>query len=181
MTTTTNKNSGKKRPNNKTTPKTKTTTTAKKAESIGSKGVDSSKPKPTKPPVKKPVSKEATQKTATPATNVTKTNNAIKIDDISKLKNTGKKVEQTMDTNPDLLVKTLVTHISSIMKTIKLVDDRNFGTVQGVSQHIISELSSSGKLGRQDTRTKKLRESIEDAEYFLEDQLKAIQMLKKNF
>ena len=78
--------------------------------------------------------------------------------------------------DPDVLFKTVIKHISSIVSNIRNIDDRKFINVTEIAEVILNDTKGDlSKLNRKD-----LKEVIEQTLLFLEDQKQAFELLKEN-
>lgn len=78
--------------------------------------------------------------------------------------------------DPDVLFKTVIEHISSIVSNVRSIDDRKFINVTEIAEVILNDTGGDlSKLNRKD-----LKEVIEQTLLFLEDQKQAFELLKEN-
>ena len=136
-----------------------------------------------KPPEK--TNKTKTQSKRTPATR--KTTNAVKKDDIDKVKQTKIATEsKPSDTEkviltPEEVLSTVVDHISSIVRIINNQSENHCANVTEIIHTAIGELEKANKLGKMDPKSKKLRQDISNAGIFIEDQKSAMEYAKLKY
>ena len=78
--------------------------------------------------------------------------------------------------DPDVLFKTVIEHISSIVSNVRSIDDRKFINVTEIAEVILNDTGGDlSKLNRKD-----LNQVIQQTLLFLEDQKQAFELLKEN-
>lgn len=109
----------------------------------------------------------------------TKTTNALKKQAVDSVKKTTPITPKRA--NADLLINTVINQISGAVRGVKEIDDRSFANVTDIVETALKELESEGKLNRQSGQAIKVRRYLHTVTLFLEDQIQAIELLKKKF